>query len=976
MQHSLLDSSALHPAFELLGQHYIAARQIQVQHFRHKTTGALHYHLSADYDEEVFLVAFRTQPTNSKGVAHILEHSVLCGSEKFPLRDPFFSMMRRSLNSFMNAMTSSDWTAYPFATQNHQDFQNLLEVYLDAVFFPRLDPLDFAQEGIRVELENDQPVFKGIVFNEMKGALSPPARRLMHAMDKHLYQDSTYHHNSGGEPAQIPDLSYDELKAFYQKHYHPSNAVFMSFGQQSAYAIQQQLQDLALHQFAAGSSLSSTAETPLLAPKMIEEAYACSEEVLQDKTYHMLSWLLPPSDDLLLWMGLRLVSGILLENAAAPLRHFLESCPYAKAAGPFWGLNDRNYQLSFSCAIQGSNPEHAAQFAQEVMAILADVAAKPVAIDTVNALLQQIELQQREIRGGMPYGLELCFAGLSRLIHQQDPIPVWDIDALLQQVRQKLHSQPMWLSELIQHYLIDNPHRVQLCFYPDRAAAEQVQQAEHNRLNAIAQALDDEARTALTQQAAQLKQRQASVDDTSLLPKVSLADVKPELKIAQGQIQTLPITGQDYALHQYAAACNGVYYQQVLISLDPAILNCPYLQLYVALFAQVGAGEQDYLQLQQQITAQSGGISLRLSLRCDVADSQKISAFAILSCKGLLRQSQAMSLLEQSFVALRLDEKPRILEILQQVNTSWKSNISNHGHSYAMQNASRQMSALQRHDAAQNGLQGLNQLSQLLDSIRHDEVAYAAFITELQRLHHYLLAAPKQFLLVSDPEQLPGLGSHLAEHWSAAIAQQAPVLGPVASTESAAPEAWLLESNVQFCAAAYPCVSLQHPDAAALMVLGTYLSHGYLHQAIREQGGAYGAGAHYDAESCAFRFYSFRDPRLVETFDAFAASIDWIEQQAPQPQPLEEAILSIIAAMDKPSSPAAEAIAACHASLHGRSPALRQALRAQILQLQAQDLQRVSRQYLRAAQQQKSVLAPFSAQQQLEQMGFVIHQVI
>ena len=185
----------VHPAFQLVRQHHVEALDIFVAEYQHIVTGAVHYHLATDHDENVFLVAFRTQPMDSKGAAHILEHTALCGSEKFPVRDPFFLMIRRSLNTFMNAFTAADWTAYPFATQNKKDFQNLLEVYLDAAFAANLNPLDFAQEGIRIELENGEPVYKGVVFNEMKGAMSSPTDQLYHQLAQHLFPQTTYHYN-------------------------------------------------------------------------------------------------------------------------------------------------------------------------------------------------------------------------------------------------------------------------------------------------------------------------------------------------------------------------------------------------------------------------------------------------------------------------------------------------------------------------------------------------------------------------------------------------------------------------------------------------------------------------------------------------------------------------------------------------------------------------------------------------------------
>jgi Zn-dependent M16 (insulinase) family peptidase len=242
------------PAFQHLRSHPIPALRLEFQEFRHRATGARHLHLAADDPHNAFMVAFLTVPQDSTGVAHILEHTALCGSRRYPVRDPFFMMIRRSLNTFMNAFTSSDWTAYPFASQNKKDFNNLLDVYLDATFFPLLDERDFAQEGHRLEFAApDNPdselTFKGVVFNEMKGALSSPVQRLGLALQSRLFPTTTYHHNSGGDPEAIPDLTYEQLKAFHARHYHPSNAIFLTYGDIPAAEHQERFEAGALGQF-------------------------------------------------------------------------------------------------------------------------------------------------------------------------------------------------------------------------------------------------------------------------------------------------------------------------------------------------------------------------------------------------------------------------------------------------------------------------------------------------------------------------------------------------------------------------------------------------------------------------------------------------------------------------------------------------------------------------------------------------------
>ncbi|OTG82899.1 insulinase family protein [Acinetobacter sp. ANC 4648] len=969
-------TQTVHPAFQLVRQHHVEALDIFISEYTHKVTGAMHYHLATEHDENVFLVAFRTQPMDSKGEAHILEHTALCGSEKFPVRDPFFLMIRRSLNTFMNAFTAADWTAYPFATQNKKDFQNLLEVYLDAAFAANLNPLDFAQEGIRIELEEGQPVYKGVVFNEMKGAMSSPSDQLYHQLAHHLFPKTTYHYNSGGDPKDIPDLTYEELVSFYKSHYHPSNAVFMTFGNESAYHLQEQFEKLALAKFGKGETLYSKHEQRLTAPLEVTETYAVDADDLTDKTYHILSWLLPESSDVKLRLGMRLVEGILLEDSASPLRHYLETCGYAQSTGPIMGVDDSNFEMTFYCGVQGSNPEHAEEFKSGVLTILQDVASKPVDQDMVDAILHQIELHQREISGdGTPYGLTLILNGLSSAIHHHDPVHVWDVDAAMDLVKEEL-KDPMWLSNLITTHLLDNPHRVQMTLVPDAMKSAKEAEEEKARLAAIGASLTEEQKAEIIQQTEALNIRQATPDDLDLLPKVGLEDIPAELAIVQGQLREIICNSLDTPLNLYHAGTNGIYYQQVLIQIPDQIVKSPYFNLLSILMGEVGAGEYDYLALQQLQTAVSGGLGMGASLRSQVDDKGKITAWLTLTTKSLSNKLDAIQLLKLAFEQLRFDEKDRIIELLQQRKTRWASRLSDSGHSYAMQIASRNMSALAQRDYQNTGLGALNWLSELIAKIEKDDAAYDALIAELQAIHRGLMLAPKQFLLVCEEHHSESLVAEIQEVWDKlAVDQSSVALTQIEPENSDKDQAWLIQTNVQFCASAYAAVEVSHPDAAPLMVLAGYLRNGFLHSAIREKGGAYGGGASYDGNACSFRFYSYRDPRLAETFKDFDASIEWLMNVEQQPHQLEEAILGLVSSMDKPGSPAGEAITACYALLHGRTPAFRRMLRARLLEVTLPDLKRVATTYLIEQTPVKAVVAPVAKKELLEQLRFEIKQV-
>jgi Zn-dependent M16 (insulinase) family peptidase len=511
---------------------------------------------------------------------------------------------------------------------------------------------------------------------------------------------------------------------------------------------------------------------------------------------------------------------------------------------------------------------------------------------------------------------------------------------------------------------------------PDANKSALEAQEEKARLAKIGAALTDADKAEIIAQTEALKVRQETPDDLDLLPKVGLEDIPAELPIVQGQLREIICNGIDTPLNLYHAGTNGIYYQQVLIQIPDQIVKSPYFNLLSVLMGEVGAGEYDYLQLQQLQTAVSGGLGMGASLRSKTDDKGQISAWLTLTTKSLTDRFDAIGLLKLAFEQLRFDEKDRIIELLQQRKTRWASRLSGSGHSYAMQIASRQMSALAKRDYDNTGLGALNWLGDLVAKIENDEVAYDEFIEELKSIHRGLMLAPKQFLLVCEEHHSERLVEEVQIVWDKLSVDQAPVyLSKVEQDDSHADQAWLIQANVQFCASAYQAVEVSHPDAAPLMVLAGYLRNGFLHSAIREKGGAYGGGASYDGNACSFRFYSYRDPRLAETFQDFEASLDWLLNKEQHAYQLEEAILGLVSSMDKPGSPAGEAITACYALLHGRTPAFRKQLRERLLNVTIDDLKRVTQTYLVEQKPVKAVVAPVAKKELLEQLGFEIKKV-
>ncbi|MFL1406309.1 insulinase family protein [Marinobacter sp. M1N3S26] len=970
------NESNVHPAFEKVRSHPIAALNLTMEEYVHRKTGARHLHMAADNDENVFFVALRTFPMDSTGVAHILEHTALCGSERYPVRDPFFMMIRRSLNTFMNAFTSSDWTAYPFASKNRKDFDNLLSVYLDSVFFSKLDPLDFAQEGHRLEFETpDDPssplVYRGVVYNEMKGAMSAPTSQLWQNLSSHLFQTTTYHYNSGGEPDHIVDLRYDDLLAFYRHHYHPSNAIFCTYGDIPAREHHDRFEELALSRFdALEVDLPVRDEKRLFSPLRVEQGYAVSAgEPTERKTHMVMGWLLGHSFELQQNLEAQLVASVLLENSASPLMHALETTDIAAAPSPMCGLEDSNREMTFVCGIEGTEPERRDDLESLIDGVLKKVVEEGIAQERLEAILHQLELHQREIAGdSFPYGLQLIMSAISPMVHGGDPVELLDLEPVLETMREKIRD-PGYVPGLIRRLLIDNPHRVTLTLRPDDQLENRRQEAIREALARRKAELSEEDRQQIVERARALEERQHRKDDDSILPKVDLSDVPLKTHMPEGrELDAFPAA-------LYAQGTNGLVYEQAIFRL-PTLSREELLMLplYTTILTEVGCGSLDYLQMQDRISACSGGIGASVSARGSIDDVQTLDGYMILSGKALARNRKALSeLLRDVYDNARFDEKGRIRELVAQIRARREQAVTGSGHGLAMSAASQGHSPGAWLSFRLAGLAGIKATKELDDTL-NDEVALDKLCQDLAGLHQRFRQQQRQFLLVAEEEHLEAMAEGVSGLWPEAPETRGEQwqIEPVSYDTR---EAWLTSTQVNFCARAYPTVAPDHPDAAALTVLGGFLRNGFLHRAIREQGGAYGGGAGQDNVNGTFRFFSYRDPRLGETLDDFDASLAWLQETDHGQQELEEAVLGVISQLDKPRSPAGEARHAFHSRLFGRSPEQQERFRKRVLAVTVDDLRRVAGDWLRPEKASTAVITSHDNRDGVTRLGLDIREL-
>ena len=938
-----------HASFKFLRERYVESLNVGYQEFEHLATGAIHIHLSSQNTENVFLVAFRTVPEDSTGVAHILEHTVLCGSKNFPVRDPFFTMLKRSLNTFMNAFTSSDWTAYPFASQNKKDFDNLLTVYLDSVFFPNLNELDFAQEGHRLEFENSEDkqsglVHKGVVFNEMKGAMSSINSILWQTLTKNLFSESTYHFNSGGDPEEIPKLTYKKFKKFYEKHYHPSNAAFVTFGDIAAAEHQEKFNDHALRHFDKDNRhIAVDNESRFSAPKRIQDFFPAGENELENNSHVVMAWLLNPSSDVKANIRNRLVSSILLDNSGSPLLNALETTPLAKAPSPLCGLEDSMKEMCFVCGVEGTELKHTEKIENLILSTLKKITKEGLDKDQLMASLNQIELSQREITGASyPYGLQLILSCLPGVIHRGDPASLLDIDNILAELRIEIED-PEFLKKSINELFLHNNHRLTLTLQPDSSMAERKIEAEKEGLVAAKKDISEREIQRIITMAKDLQERQNLEEDVSILPKIEISDIPKDFyfKTKNSQIEgPVPIIAYD-------AATNGLVYQNAVIPApnltDEEIRLLP---LYTACVTEVGVGNMSYEEAQLWQSNTVGSFTASMLVKPSLCDPNQLIGNLIFSTKGLKRNQEKINgLISETLESVKFSELSRLEELVNQIKTSKQSGIIGSGHLMAMSAAAKSCSLLAQLKETWSGIESLSIIKTIMNG--SSDQKYSELSTKLSSIHSKFKKQARNILLISEQKDLGNfiktiqshdLGSHKSNKNGGTL--------NIKKKSSEQNMCYMTNTQVNFCSRAYSTVASGHLDAAPLAVLGGILRNGYLHQAIREKGGAYGGGASQDIDSGAFRFFSYRDPRIKETLDDFDNSIDWIKTQTPTKSMIEESVLGVISSLDKPNSPSGEAKQAFFAELNGRNKQTIKEFRDRTLNVKHADITRVANKYL------------------------------
>ncbi len=873
----------------------------------HLETGAEIVHIECDDPENVFCLSFRTYPENSGGVAHILEHIVLCGSQKYPIKDPFFSMQGRSLNTYMNALTGSDFTCYPAASQIPQDFYNLLDVYVDAVFHPKLERLSFLQEGHRLEFQDPKdpstPLqYKGIVFNEMKGSLTSSSARLSVAVEETLFPDLTYCYNSGGDPKQIPQLTHHELVAFHKTFYHPSRCLYFFYGNMPLKSHLDYLSKNVLKGVEKKRKIPPIPKQPRFnAPKEKTFFYpiAATDEV-KNKTIIALAFLtcsILEQEDLL---ALFVLLSVLMDTDASALKKALLESHLCTQASVL--VESEISEIPIVFTMRGCEEEYGSRLEKLILDTLAKVAKEGIEEERIEDAIYQLEFYRSEITGdSYPFGLILYFRSCLVKQHGGEAEDGLVIHELFGKLRKRIEEDPKTFSKLIEKYFLENPHVVRVTMAPDPTLEKKENEEEKKILQRIQEGLSEKEKKTIVKQAQELQSFQKKQEEESLecLPMIGLTDI--------------PLNPQDFplkkekhgSLNVYHHDCftNEILYATLYYDL-PAIEveDIPYLRLFSSLTANLGMGGKPYEKALEIMHGNLGGIGASITMHHEANDFRKFTPAFCLKAKALHRKAYALFPIMQEITGSQdFTDKKRLKELILQYHTSLAHAINSNALRYAWNLSAENLNVACK---MSSHLNGLSYFYLLKDLAAHFDERADFLIHKLQAFQKTLFLLPNADLVLSCNQKMYDICkgqdfygfSHLPQKPCTKWKGDYPLI-------TGSQQARIIASPVAFIAQAMNAISYTHPDSPSLLLAPSIMENNILHKLIREVGGAYGASSGFHPINGQFYFYSYRDPNILSTLQAFEKAIETLAAGDFSEDNLREAKLEVIQNLDTPVSP-------------------------------------------------------------------------
>lgn len=930
-------------AYEIIREENLSDIRSAGYLLRHKKTGARVMLIENDDENKVFNIAFRTPPKNSTGVAHILEHSVLCGSREFPLKDPFVELVKGSLNTFLNAMTYPDKTCYPVASCNDQDFQNLMHVYLDAVFYPNIYKKEeiFRQEGWSYQLEDTEGPLKynGVVYNEMKGAFSSPDEVLEREIMNSLFPDTPYGCESGGDPDHIPELSYEEFLQFHKTYYHPSNSYIYLYGNMD---MAEKLEFIDEHYLSAFEKLEVDSALPLQPAfterKELQLEYPVSEsENEEGNAYLAYSTVVGDASDELTAMAFEVLDYALLSAPGAPLKQALLDAQIGMDV--YGSYDDGILQPYFDIVAKGTDPDKKEKFVEIIRTTLEDIVKNGIDKKALKAGINYMEFRYREADfsawpKGLMYGLDIFGSWLysdEKAFSHVKLIPVFE--------KLKALSGERYFEDLIQKYLLDNPHGSVITLVPSKGLAARREKALEEQLQAKLEKMTQEEKETLVEKTKALVEYQEAEEEPGsekCIPMLKREDIKKEA--AGFTNEELDVSGSLFLYHEVPT--NGISYLDLMFdlkNLDPE--DVPYLGLLKSVLGFVDTAHFSYGELSNEINAETGGISCGVEVfdRADSTEEYK----AVFSVRGKVmypRIDVLFRMIREILNTSKLDDGKRLYEIIARVKSRAQANLVSAGHSTAVLRGasySSPMAAFQDEMAGVGYYQFIEKLEKEFD-IRKEELVKKLNVLMTKILRPELLCVS----YTGERESLDTVMKQVKALKDTLRTEAVETSSKQMSCEKKN-EGFTTSGQVQYVARTGNFRKKGYEYTGALDILKVALSYDYLWMNLRVKGGAYGCMSGFKRSGESY-FVSYRDPHLKRTLDVYEGIPEYVRTFQADEREMTKYIIGTISGKDVPRTPQMQGSISKTAYFCGITEEMMQKERDQILNADVEDIRNLA----------------------------------
>lgn len=929
--------------YEILDEHRVEDVQSDGFILRHKKSGARIAILSNNDDNKVFYIGFRTPPEDETGVPHIIEHTTLCGSKKFPVKDPFIELAKGSLNTFLNAMTYPDKTVYPIASCNDQDFKNLMDVYLDAVFNPNITKYEeiFKQEGWHYELtgKDDELKINGVVYNEMKGAYSSPDEVLSSQIYRSLFPDNTYSKDSGGNPEYIPKLTYEAYLDFYHKYYHPSNSYIYLYGDMDVVERLEWLDKEYLSLYDYKKVNSEINKQPAFDEiKNVEAQYSITmDDSQENKTYLSYNRVVGDSLDEMLYQAFDVLDYALVSSPGAPVKQALID---AGIGDDVYGSYDAGIlQPVFSFVAKNANASQADEFESIIENTLKEVVKTGINKEALLAGINSSEFKFREADfGQFPKGLLFGLNCLDSWLFD-DMKPFIHLECLGTFAKLRKAVDTDYFEKLIQEYLLDNTHGSSVTVKPKRGLGNEREEALAKELSDYKASLSDEEIKKLIEDTEHLKKYQeepSSDEDLRKLPMLTRADMKKNAMPFSNIEDEL----SDVKVVRHDIESNGIDYISFLFDAgDFAQSELGYLGFFTNALGLVSTEKYSYTDLANATNIYTGGISTGTASHPDIKDRNNFVFKLEVKLKVLEKNlDKALELMEQMLLSSDFTDTKRLSELVAQIKARLQANLSSSGHLVA---AMRSMSSFSRYALYQDELKGIAFYRSICHIEKELSESPKSVSDKLAAIAKKLFARNRMLISFTGNNEAYGNAKPSLEKVIAGFNKMSAVGNQAEVHFNTAKEAFIDASQIQYVAKTGDFICEGYEYTGALRLLRIILSYDYLWINVRVKGGAYGCMNTFLRSGESY-FVSYRDPNLSDTLDVYDRIPEYIKSFSPDERDMTKYIIGTFSALDTPMNPEAKGSRSLSAYLEGITYEQIQKERNEILNAQPKDIRRLA----------------------------------